>query len=324
MTLAWELPPLSLRISVTDRCGLRCAYCMPPQGVPLLDRDAVLTFKEIARFVRLAGRCSQISQVRITGGEPLVRPELEVLIGMLRRAGVPEIALTTNGQQLAQKATALKQAGLDRVNISLDSLKPEVFVRITRGGILHKTLEGIRAARQAGLAPIKLNTVVLRGLNDQEAPELVRFSMEQGCELRFLELMPVGEAAADFGSWFVSSGETRARLRQQFRLAPLPYDGHGTSRNWRVWDEDGRSAQIGFVSPHSEPFCSGCLRLRLTAAGMLIGCLARPQGIPIAGFLRDGDGERQQELYVALQTALGAKRRSGDFAQPLRMVQIGG
>jgi len=324
MTAAQDPPALSLRISVTDRCDLRCAYCMPGQGIRLVDRSEILSYEEIMRFVQLVGRRYPVSQVRITGGEPLVRPGLEALIAMLRQAGVPEIALTTNAQQLAARAIALKEAGLDRVNISLDSLKPDVFARITRGGILEKTLDGIQAARRAGLQPVKLNTVVLRGLNDQEAPDLARFALEEGCELRFLELMPIGEAAADFKRRFVPSEETRTRLRQEFTLTPLPYDGAGTSRNWRIWDESGRSAVVGFISPYSEPFCSGCLRLRLTATGRLIGCLARPGGIPITGLLRGRAGEAHAELYEVLQAALDSKRRNGEFVQPRRMVEIGG
>jgi len=185
MTAAQDPPALSLRISVTDRCDLRCAYCMPAQGIRLVDRSEILSYEEIMRFVQLVGRRYPVSQVRITGGEPLVRPGLEALIAMLRQAGVPEIALTTNAQQLAARAIALKEAGLDRVNISLDSLKPDVFARITRGGILEKTLDGIQAARRAGLQPVKLNTVVLRGLNDQEAPDLARFALRKGASCGF-------------------------------------------------------------------------------------------------------------------------------------------
>lgn len=324
MISAPQPPPLSLRISVTDCCDLRCSYCMPAQGVRLAERSGILSYEEIVRFVQLVLTRYPISQVRITGGEPLVRPGLEALVAMLREARVPEIALTTNGQQLARHARTLREAGLDRVNISLDSLKPDVFSRITRGGSLDKTLDGIQAARRAGLRPIKLNTVVLRGLNDQEAPELVRFALEQECELRFLELMPIGEAAADFERRFVPSEETRARLREQFTLTALPFDRGGTSRNWLIRDRCGRNAVVGFISPYSEPFCSGCRRLRLTATGRLIGCLARPEGVPIAGLLRSGAPGARSELYELLRAALNAKRRDGEFIQYHRMVEIGG
>ena len=318
------VPALSLRISVTDQCNLRCTYCLPARGGPGAGPDPFLSFEEICRFVELLARQYPISQVRLTGGEPLVRPDLEVLIGLLRRVHSGEIALTTNGQGLSRKAHALKQAGLDRVNVSLDSLRPAVFAEITRGGILQKTLDGIRVARDVGLSPVKLNAVMLRGLNDREAPDLVRFAMAEGVQLRFLELMPVGEAARDFDRMFVSSEETRARLRECFRLEALTSDPFSTSRNWLVRDARGRETVVGFVSPYSEPFCSGCFRLRLTARGTLIGCVARPHGISVAQLLRREDRDSEEALLQAVQSALGTKRRDSYFVQPTRMVVLGG
>jgi cyclic pyranopterin phosphate synthase len=194
--------------------------------------------------------------------------------------------LTTCGQQLAEKASGLKQAGLDRINVSLDSLNPATYAEISRGGVLEKTLTGIVAARQAGLHPVKLNMVVLRGKNDGEVSDLVRFAMKHDCQVRFLELMPIGEAAADFGASFVPSAEVRERLAGTFSLTALPVDPASTSRDFLALDGHGRSTVVGFISPYSEPFCGGCWRLRLTATGFLIGCLARPVGIQLAPLLR--------------------------------------
>lgn len=316
--------PLSLRVSVTDRCDLRCAYCMPEEGRPLSPRSEILSYEDIAQFVRAVRAAYGVFHVRITGGEPLVRPQLENLIGMLAAEGIRDVALTTNGQLLAQKADALKRAGLGRVNISLDSLRPDVFARITRGGVLQRTLDGIEAALAAGLRPVKLNTVVLRGINDQEAPDLVRFAIGHGCQIRFLELMPIGEAAASFDRLFVSSADTRASLRGRFQLEPLPIDSSSTSRDYRIQDLAGRMTIAGFISPTTEPFCAGCRRLRLTAKGSLIGCLARPQAIPVADLLRNGATRDPGLILAAVEAALGLKRRNSEFAQPLEMVQIGG
>jgi cyclic pyranopterin phosphate synthase len=214
-------------------------------------------------------------------------------------------------------AGTLRQAGLHRINISLDSLDPATFAAITRGGQLERTLDGIDAARRAGLDPVKLNTVVLRGENDHKAAALVRFAIEHGCQVRFLELMPIGVAAAGFVERFVPSAEVRERLSRDFTLTPLPVDPHATSRNFVADDGRGGRASVGFISPSSEPFCAGCRRLRLTATGLLIGCLARPGGISIVGC---GD----QALSAAVGQALGMKRRDATFLQPSAMVGIGG
>lgn len=316
-------PPLSLRLSVTDRCSLRCTYCLPTAGAPGLARSAILSFEQIARFVHLLSEHFEIAQVRLTGGEPLLRPEIEKLVAMLRALGGFDLALTTNGQQLASLAVPLRQAGLDRINISLDTLDPARFAEITRGGILAKTLAGIAAAQDAGLYPIKLNTVVMRGQNDREVVDLVRFAMDGGCHVRFLELMPIGVAADEFEERFVASAEVREPLRKAFTLTGLPVDPHDTSRNCVAQDESGRTAIVGFISPYSEPFCAGCWRLRLTANGVLIGCLARSGGIPIASLLL-GSKQNDEALGAAVEEALSMKRRDGEFIQPRAMVGIGG
>lgn len=324
MTRVLVTSGFSLRVSVTDRCDLRCAYCMPPEGIRRVPREEILSYEEIALFVRLLAARYPVSQVRVTGGEPLVRPQIENLVRLLAEAMVPDLALTTNGQQLRQKAAALKQAGLHRVNISLDSLRAETFHRLTRGGDLKKTLDGIHAALEAGLHPVKLNMVVLRGVNDDETAGLVRFALENGCQIRFLELMPIGESAADFAQLFVPSAETKRRIEEKFALEALPFEEESTSRNYVVKDSGGNTAIVGFISPYSEPFCIGCRRLRLTATGMLIGCLARPQGIPLAALLRNGLAGNLEELDLAIRSAMELKRRDHKFEQARQMVQIGG
>jgi cyclic pyranopterin phosphate synthase len=309
---------LSLRISVTDRCPLRCAYCVPEAGIPKRPREEILSYEEIVRFVSAVKASYGLAGVRLTGGEPLVRPEIEKLVGMLSAMGAPDLALTTNGQLLAGKIQALKDAGLRRLNVSLDSLDPGAYRAITGGGILEDTLAGIAAARQAGLAPLKLNTVVVRGRNDHELPALVSFAMRNGCQMRFLERMPIGAAA---GNGFVPSAEVRLRLEREFTLVALPADPAATSRNFTATGQSGHSAIVGFISPRSEPFCGACRRLRLTATGLLIGCLARPEAVPLAPLLRSLDPEA---IGRAVEHALGAKRLDDRFLQPLPMVALGG
>lgn len=316
-------PPLSLRLSVTDRCSLRCAYCMPATGAPKVAGAEMLSYEDIVRFVSVLKGRYEVAQVRLTGGEPLLRPEIQKLVSMLGALGGSDLALTTNGQQLEELAGPLKQAGLHRINISLDTLNPEKFAAITRGGILAKTLAGIAAARRAGLHPIKLNTVVMRGRNDQEVADLVRFALDHGCQVRFLELMPIGVAADGFDDCFVSSAEVRERLGREFTLTALPVDPQDTSRDSVAEDNRGRTAIVGFISPYSEPFCAGCWRLRLTATGVLIGCLARSGGIPLASLLRSSK-PNVDALDAAVEEALRMKRRNGEFIQPRAMVGIGG
>lgn len=317
-------PPLSLRVSVTDRCSLRCTYCMPAEGVAMAPRQQVLSYEEILRFVAELAARHPLGHVRLTGGEPLVRPEVDRLLAMLAGAGVPDLALTTNGQQLAGLAERLKAAGLGRINVSLDTLNPETFSAITRGGVLQKTLDGIAAARRVGLRPVKLNMVVMRGRNDHEVADLVRFAMDHECQMRFLELMPIGVAAAGFQDHFVSAADVRERLSRQFTLSALPVDPHGTSRDVVATDGRGGSTIVGFISPYSEPFCAGCRRLRLTATGVLIGCLARAEGVPLAPLLRANSDRDRSAMMAAVDQALGMKRRNGEFIQPRAMVGIGG
>lgn len=316
--------PLQLRISVTDRCSLRCGYCAPENGSTKVAREEVLSYEEITRFVTALKAQYGLTQVRLTGGEPLLRAGLDRLVAMLAAVGAPDLAVTTNGQQLAEMAGPLRRAGLNRINISLDSLSPATFAAITHGGILENTLAGIAAAQRAGLDPVKLNMVVMRGENDHEVADLVRFAAGLGCQMRFLELMPIGVAATGFRDRFVSSAEVIERLAGDFALTALPIDARSTSRNFVAEDQSGRWTTIGFISPSSRPFCAGCRRLRLTATGVVLGCLARPTGIPIAPLLRSGAEPDAEALVVVVEKALGMKRLDGEFVQPQAMMGIGG
>jgi len=274
-----------LRLSVTDRCDLRCLYCMPEEGEPHDGRPEVLSFEEIQRLVRILCGLG-ITHIRVTGGEPLIRRDLPVLIGMLSRMDEkPELSLTTNASRLGPMADALKTAGLDRINISIDSLEPEKFFRITRGGRLSDVLAGIARALKAGLKPVKLNTVVMRGINDDELPALVEFAMARGVTLRFLEVMPLGSVGLDNRDCFISAAEIRKILEKRYSLEALPFGYGSTARDFRI---AGADAHIGIISPVSERFCSSCNRLRLTARGRLQLCLAYDDGVDLKTPLREG------------------------------------
>ncbi len=284
-----------LRISVTDRCNLRCLYCMPEEGVPGRTHQEILRYEEIARLTRIAVDLG-VRKVRITGGEPLVRPGLVSLVAMLRDIpGIEDLALTTNGTLLAPQAADLAAAGLDRVNVSLDSLQPERFARLTRGGRLQDTLDGLEAARRAGLHPIKINMVVVRGLNDDEVMDFARLTLD-GWRVRFLEVMPLGEGAHWGGDGFIATAEVRGIIEDALGpLEPVESDPGGPARSWRV---PGAAGEIGFISPVSEHFCGYCNRLRLTAEGRLLPCLFGTDYIDLRAALRGGadDGALRELL----------------------------
>lgn len=323
MTPVTDKPPLQLRVAVTDRCQLRCRYCMPEEGIALRPCAEILRFEEIAALVGHLQSAFTIDKIRLTGGDPLVRPELPVLVRMLADLGIPQLALTTNGQRLAALAAPLEAAGLDRVNISLDSLDPAVFRDITRGGDLQQTLDGIAAVLQTGMRPVKLNTVVMRGINDGELDRLLDFALANGCELRFLELMPIGHGAGMHQHQFVSADAVRQALAAHVRLSPLPREAGASAQRTRVCSIDGRREGIvGFIAPCSAPFCADCTRLRLTSDGRLMGCLAREDGgSQIRPLLQAGD---TQALLAAARQALHGKRTTADFAQSASMAAIGG
>jgi cyclic pyranopterin phosphate synthase len=299
---AYNRPISYLRISVTDRCNLRCIYCMPEKGVPSRPHEQVLRYEEIETIVRAAADLG-ISKIRLTGGEPLVRLGIADLVRKIARIdAIDDLAMTTNGVLLARHAQELADAGLDRVNISLDTLDPDRFRRITRRGRLNDVLAGIDAARRAGLEPIKINTVVIRGLNDDEVVDLAAKSLEAPWwNIRFIELMPVGDGELMIEAWeeqVVTAGEIRERIEAALgKLKPVKmHTGNGPARYHRL---PGGQGTVGFITPISEHFCYRCNRLRLTADGQLRPCLLSDQEIDLRTPLRRGaDADEIKALIV--------------------------
>ena len=312
---------LSLRLSVTDRCQLRCRYCMPPEGFARCAREELLGDDELLALVSDLRAAFGLAKIRITGGEPLMRPRLENLVERLAALNPPDFALTTNGLRLAESAAALRRAGLRRVNISLDALDPAVFERVTGGRDVRAVLRGIDAALAAGLTPVKLNTVVARGLNEDQIENLVVFALERGCELRFIELMPIGPGAALHAGGFVSSAELRARIAARFDLIPLGREAGASAERYCVTDPDGRVGTLGFISPCSAPFCADCNRLRVTADGRFLGCLAWEGGLSVREPLRRGDFPA---IIQAARDVLRCKRDNADFTRHANMASVGG
>jgi len=312
-----------LRVSVTDRCNLRCVYCMPPEGVPLRPHGDLLSFEEIVAVVESAVALG-VRKARLTGGEPLVRLGLTELVRQLARIdGLKDLSLSTNGTLLKEHASALKAAGLRRVNVSLDSLKPERYRRITRHGDLAETLAGIEAAEATGLAPIKLNTVVMRGVNDDEVADLAALARNRGWSIRFIERMPLAEG----GGGFVPSVEVRERLDPLGLLVRASDDAqNGPARCYRL---AGAPGSIGFISPLSEPFCASCNRLRLTSTGMLRPCLLSNEGeVDLRAALRAGT-DRKAIQGLLLRAAAGkpgrhSLREADGMPHGAAMSQIGG
>ena len=300
--------PISyLRISVTDRCNLRCVYCMPLEGVEWRPHEETLRYEEIEVVVRAAASLG-ISKVRLTGGEPLVRSGVVDLVAMLAAVpGVDDLSMTTNGTLLSRYAEPLAGAGLHRVNVSLDTLRPERFRQITRRGELADVLAGMQAARQAGLRPIKVNTVVIRGMNDDEVVDLAGKTVDQAWNVRFIEWMPVGNGTFGDGDWHqrvVTAGEIRSQIEAALGgLEPAKVDaGGGPARYYRL---PGARGTLGFITPVSEHFCRQCNRLRLTADGQLRPCLLADEEIDLRTPLREGAGV--EEIEALLLDAMARK-----------------
>jgi len=320
---SFQRPINYLRISVTDRCNMRCVYCMPQSGLNLLPRSNILSYEEIGVVARAAAGLG-ITKLRISGGEPLVRSDLPQLVALLNKIdGIDDLALSTNATLLQAHAAELKNAGLRRVNISLDSLKPERFEQITRLGSLSQVLRGIEAAQDAGLHPVKINMVVLRGINDDEVLAFALKSQQEGWNVRFIELMPVGQT--ELSSRFVSTAEIRQRLASLGELQPCqPEKGNGPARYFRL---PGASGTIGFISPISEHFCFGCNRLRLTADGKLRPCLLADDEIDLRQKLRANISIA--ELAELIRQAAAAKPERHNLGQggvtlQRPMAQVGG
>ncbi|HYN78993.1 MAG TPA: GTP 3',8-cyclase MoaA [Lamprocystis sp. (in: g-proteobacteria)] len=299
-----------VRLSVTDRCDLRCLYCMAPD-MQFVPHNQLLTLEELARL----GRCFSdlgVVKLRVTGGEPLVRRNVVWLFEQLGQfSAIRDLTLTTNGTQLARFAPALRAAGVTRVNISLDSLKPERFHAITRLGDIGKTLAGIDAALAAGFQRVKLNSVILKGRNHDEVPDLVRFAIERGLDISFIEEMPLGQIGDhDRSETYYSSDAIRRDLEACWELIPTTETTGGPARYFRI---DGGSTRVGFISPHSHNFCGDCNRVRVTAQGRLLLCLGQECSVDLRRAVRANptDDDRVKQAIVA---AMSIKPRGHDFA----------
>jgi len=311
-----------LRISVTDRCNLRCLYCMPPEGVPQMPHSEILSYEEVRTVVRAAAELG-INRIRLTGGEPLVRADLPKLIKMLSQIeGIEELSLTTNGTLLKKYALEFKQAGLSRVNVSLDTLKADKFRYITRLGALEDVIEGIEAAKGAGFEPVKINTVIMRGINDDEILDFARMTYKEGCHVRFIELMPFKGAAE-----FVPSIELRQHISLLGKLELCaPITGNGPAIYYRL---AGAKGAIGFISPLTETsFCSRCNRMRLTPDGKLRPCLLGEDEIDLKTPLRNNASMEELKSLILKAVASKPERHhlEGDNIRPVnrKMSQIGG
>ena len=298
-----------VRLSVTDRCDFRCVYCMA-EDMTFVPRAQVLTLEEMGRLGRVLVALG-VRRIRLTGGEPLVRRDVTNLVRYLGAIpGLDELNMTTNGAGLGRFAGDLKAGGLDRLNISLDSLDPQRFRALTRTGDLGKVLAGIEAARRAGFRRIKLNSVILRGRNQDEVPALVDFALDKGLDISFIEEMPLGEISEhDRGLAFVSSEELRDQLCERLTLVPMAEKTGGPSRYWQVPGSDSR---IGFISPHSQNFCHLCNRVRITAEGRMLLCLGHEHSVDLRAVLRAHPTD-DAPLRQAIIDAMAIKPERHDF-----------
>ncbi len=296
-----------LRLSVTDRCDFRCSYCMA-EKMQFLPRSEILSLEECLLISRVFVGLG-VDKIRLTGGEPLVRKDFLWLAGRIRSIdGLRELALTSNGSQLPELAAPLAEAGMDRVNISLDTLAPEKFRSITRTGDLRRVLAGLDSAIAAwGPRRVKLNTVLMRGINDQELPDLVRFALERGVDISFIEQMPLGETRRPHAETYLGNEEVLALLKAAFEMLPSAETTGGPARYWRI---AGRESRIGFISPHSRNFCADCNRMRVTARGELFPCLGNETMVDLLPLARAGDETGLRELILK---AAAAKPQGHEF-----------
>ncbi|MBI2090252.1 MAG: GTP 3',8-cyclase MoaA [Deltaproteobacteria bacterium] len=299
----YNRPLKGLRISVTDRCNFRCTYCMPFDEYEWVDKKEILTFEEIARLAGLFVQLG-VDKIRLTGGEPLLRRDLEKLIRKLSSlSGLKDLCLTTNGSLLAEKVSALKSAGLRRINVSLDTLNPEKFARIRRWGDLAKVLEGLFTAKSYGLDPIKVNAVIERGVNDDDILDLVEFSRKNGFTIRFIEYMDVGNSNNWTSEKLVSKKEILAIINARYPVREVGRNkGSAPSVDYEFIDGQG---EVGVIASVSEPFCSSCSRARLTAEGKLVTCLFSATGYDLKALLRHGATE---EEIIEVISAIWRKR----------------
>jgi cyclic pyranopterin phosphate synthase len=309
-------PIKDLRISVTDRCNFRCTYCMPEDEYEWIDKREILSFEEIGRLARLFVQLG-VQKIRLTGGEPLVRRDIELLVADLSRIeGLKDLCLTTNGALLAEKAVALKAAGLKRINVSLDTLDAEKFKRMTKRGDLEKVLEGLFAAKAHGLDPIKINAVVERGVNDGDIIDLVEFARKHGFAMRFIEYMDVGNANHWTSAKLFSKKEIIETIHARFPLKEIGRDqGSAPSVDYEFADGGG---EIGVVASVTEPFCSTCNRARLTADGKLVTCLFSATGHDLKKSLRSGASDAEILQLVSGVWGNRADRYSAERLEAMR------
>ncbi len=318
-----------LRVSVTDRCNFRCTYCMPEEGLVWLPRSEVLTFEEIERIARVMVERYGVESIRLTGGEPTVRAHLPVLVGKLAALrsdrGPVDLAMTTNGATLRGLAGPLRQAGLRRLNISLDTLDRQRFVEMTRRDEFDHVLDGIAAAKEAGFEPVKLNTVVQRGVNDDEIVPLAEFGRQHGVEVRFIEFMPLDASGRWAAGAVVGQDEIVERIAAVHPLEQVPARGAAPADRWRYLDGRGT---VGVIPSVTKPFCGDCDRVRLTADGQFRTCLFATDEFDLRQAMRRGEDDDQ--LAARIERAVGTKWAGHhinqvDFVRPRRsMSQIGG
>jgi cyclic pyranopterin phosphate synthase len=322
----WGREIKSLRVSVTDKCNFRCKYCMPAEGLEWLPREEVLSFEEIARLVRILADMG-VSEIRLTGGEPLIRRDLPALVEMLAQTpGVEDLSLTTNGILLDKLSGPLVDAGLRRINVSLDSLSHTRFAEITRRDALDRVLAGLEEAeRYPELRPIKVNCVAIRGFTEEELPALAELARRKPYVIRFIEFMPLDADEAWRADEVLTGGEIRALIEERWPLVEIPAKPSSTARRFRFADGAG---EIGFVNPVSEPFCSSCDRIRLTADGRLRTCLFSRREWDLKAPLRRGSSD--DELEALLRWAVQHKELKHRINEPgfvrasRSMSQIGG
>ena len=312
----YKRPIRDLRISVTDRCNFRCTYCMPLDEYEWINKKEILTFEEITRLATLAVKLG-VEKIRLTGGEPLVRQSLDQLVAKLSGiSGLKDLCLTTNGALLAEKIGALKAAGLNRVNISVDTLDPEKFKRMTKRGDLNKVLKGIFAAKEHGLHPIKLNAVVERDVNDEDILPLVEFSRENGFAMRFIEYMDVGNSNNWTSEKLVSKKEILQTINARYPLREIGR-GNGSAPAVDYEFVDGRG-DVGVIASVTEPFCSSCTRARLTADGKIVTCLFSQLGHDVKTLLRNGASD---ESLLEFLSAVWGDRRDRYSAERLEAMR---
>ncbi len=315
-----------LRVSVTDRCNLRCRYCMPETGVELKPHSEILSLEEIYRII-MVGTRGGIRKVRLTGGEPLIRRNLPRLLHMISSIDlIDDIAITTNGLLFPEMAAELKEAGLHRVNVSLDTMKPEKYAFITRNGDLRQALKAVETALTMGFHPVKINTVIIRGINDEEIMDFCRLAYNYNLHVRFIEFMPVGELGFWAKDKVMTCDEIKELIEREYCISPWKLSrGNGPAKSYRL---EGGQGSIGFISPMSNHFCHECNRLRLTADGKLRACLYDRTEIDLKQVLRQGGSDEQiLQLFIkAINLKPGEHKMGQDSwgSKNRKMYQIGG